>query len=407
MRIAVDLTPVLPNGANGGAKIVAFQLVKHLAELAPHYQFLLLGTTQNIAELEQLKAPNIQIMNTTGQTTPQKRNLLKRILNKLLPVQITLRLNYSLKKIKQWMKRKPKNKLADLLFCPFTGVNFKERGTPVITIVHDLQFKTYPYFFSIEDRFERRKNFEDTYQSSDKIICVSDYVNHTVILHSGLKPNLVKTIHTRLAHRLPDIDPTLANDLLKRLKLSNEGYLLFPANFWVHKNHQMLLTAFSIYRQKYQGHLKLVCTGADNPHKTFLLATVKKMGLADVISMPGFLTDQEFAALLKHCKAVIFPSLYEGFGMPVLEAMAAGKPVLCSNVTSLPEVACNAALLFDPRKPDEIADAIHRIETENDLVKKLIERGKERIATFGTEKDMANDYLAEINHVLNEKRTSA
>ena len=112
------------------------------------------------------------------------------------------------------------------------------------------------------------------------------------------------------------------------------------------------------------------------------------------VILPGYLSEEELAALLASCKALIFPSLYEGFGMPILEAMAFSKPILCSNVTSLPEVAGDGALLFDPRRPHEILAAIEQIISDSKLASSLVERGKARIAHWGGPEKMAREYLA-------------
>src|SRR5208282_763215 len=119
----------------------------------------------------------------------------------------------------------------------------------------------------------------------------------------------------------------------------------------------------------------------------------RKMGLGEHVVFPGYLPDGEFAILLHGSRALIFPSLFEGFGIPLLEAMAAGKPVLCSNLTSLPEIAGDAALLFDPRKPEEIAAAIERIMFDEKLASNLIERGRLRYSLFPDVRAMAERYL--------------
>jgi hypothetical protein len=121
---------------------------------------------------------------------------------------------------------------------------------------------------------------------------------------------------------------------------------------------------------------------------------VKLMNLEDWIIFPGYLSHEQFITLLRNAYALVFPSLYEGFGMPILEAMAAGKPVLCSNVTSLPEIAGDAALVFDPRKPEEIARAMEHLEQTPELADVLIERGAARVAAFGNAETTAQKYIA-------------
>jgi glycosyltransferase involved in cell wall biosynthesis len=124
------------------------------------------------------------------------------------------------------------------------------------------------------------------------------------------------------------------------------------------------------------------------------------MGLAASVRFAGFLPDPQFSALLEGALALVFPSLYEGFGLPVLEAMARGKPVLCSQATSLPEVAGQAALFFDPRKPKDIAAAIERMVSDVDLRLRLVDAGHSRVSQLGNAQHMAERYLQVFRDAL-------
>ena len=152
----------------------------------------------------------------------------------------------------------------------------------------------------------------------------------------------------------------------------------------------MLLIAWGMYRAAHpQSDLKLVLTGAPSPRRDELREAARRMGLAEWVEFPGYLSNQEFAALLAGCTAMLFPSLFEGFGMPVAEAMAAGVPVLASDRTSLPEIAGDAALLFDPRRPDAIVEAIERLVSDPVVRAGLIERGRRRATELLTPEEWA------------------
>jgi glycosyltransferase involved in cell wall biosynthesis len=169
------------------------------------------------------------------------------------------------------------------------------------------------------------------------------------------------------------------DELLEKYGLRRGEYLHYPANFWQHKNHAMLLTAFKIYRKANpDSELKLLCTGSPGRGADDFCEAARHMGLSDWVVYPGYLTPEEYDFLLGSAFAMIFPSLYEGFGIPLLEAMSAGVPVLCSNVTSLPEVGGDAVLYFDPRKPAEIINALTRLSEEANLQKSLIAKGLQR-----------------------------
>jgi hypothetical protein len=140
--------------------------------------------------------------------------------------------------------------------------------------------------------------------------------------------------------------------------------------------------------------LKLVLTGAPGARKEYLEQAAHRMGLSEAVVFPGYLPEDALSALLHRCMALIFPSLFEGFGMPLLEGMAAGRPLLSSNATSLPEVAGAAALYFDPRIPGEIANAIARVERSLELRLELATKSAKRLAAFGGPEEMARKYLA-------------
>jgi glycosyltransferase involved in cell wall biosynthesis len=120
---------------------------------------------------------------------------------------------------------------------------------------------------------------------------------------------------------------------------------------------------------------------------------------------PGYVSDRELEALLAGAKALIFPSLYEGFGMPVLEAMEAGCPVLASDTTSLPEIGGNAYFAFDPTDVEAIRDAIARIDGDSELACTLVARGRERAGLFGNADRMAHDYLAVFRDAMSVAAT--
>ena len=170
----------------------------------------------------------------------------------------------------------------------------------------------------------------------------------------------------------------------------------------------LLLTAFGMFcSEDPEAGLKLVLTGSPGPRMQELSEAVRRMRLEDRVIFPGHLPDGEFSALLSSCMAVVYPSLYEGFGMPVLEAMASGKPVLCSNTTSLPEVAGDAALLFDPRRPREIVDAIKRIANDRLLVMALAGKGRRRAGVFGSPRAMATAYMRVFREAVSNRRQLA
>lgn len=407
--IAVDLTPILPGGENGGAKVFVLELLRRLAEMAPQTQFVLLTQAASHEELAILDRPNMRRQMVMGSVAVNslRSRLQSQVSHILLYLPARLRnvVNRLRYKLSTMLRRGSSSALlrdmaADLLFCPFTAPTYFEPGIPTVCTIYDLQYKTYPEFFSAEDVAHRDRIFIEACRRATALTAISDYSRDSAIAHGNIDASRIHTIYLRMAQR---IAPGIENDkgILDRLNLCPQRYLIYPANFWKHKNHEMLLTAFGIARHDGLGaDIKLVCTGAPSERQEWLMGAVQTMNLGDSVLFPGYLPNAELAALMTNCAGVVFPSLYEGFGLPVIEAMASGVPVACSNTTSLPEVADDAATLFDPRVPTQIAQAMISLVENKALCSKLIQAGHQRAAEFSDAERMTAEYWELFQHAL-------
>jgi glycosyltransferase involved in cell wall biosynthesis len=399
--IVVDLTPVLPGGENGGAKVFVLELLRRLAERAPQTQFVLLTRASAHEELAALDRKNVRRLMVLGADgPPAMRSLATKMFSRTLEHlpgrlrRVAGRLVYTLLAAS---KRSGSRTLlrdlnADLLFCPFTAPTYFELNTPTVCVIYDLQYKTYPDFFAPEDVAHRGRTFTEAARRSTLLAAISDYSRDVAIAEGKLDPGRIKTIHLHISrHSLRNAarDETI----LGRLQLEAGKYLIYPANFWKHKNHEMLLTAFGIARRSgLADDIRLVCTGAPGSRQRWLKQAAHSLGLEKHVLFPGYLANAELLALVTNSAGVIFPSLYEGFGLPVIEAMATGVPVACSNVTSLPEVAGDAAILFDPRIPEQIARAMISLAHDKELTARLVQAGNARAASFSDSGLMAEQY---------------
>jgi glycosyltransferase involved in cell wall biosynthesis len=402
--IAVDLTPVLPGGENGGAKVFVLELLRILAEGKPETRFIFLTQQSAHEELSYLDRPNIQrvmVRTTLAAKISQKRSESDTSIFSSLSSEITRTARRLRKSIEKRIQRvMPSDNAAsflrsmgvDLLFCPFTSIAYFEAGIPTVCTIYDLQYKTYPEFFSPEDVAHRNRVFVDACNRATVLTAISDYSRYSAITHGNLDPTCIRTIYLRMAEGI-NVERDDGQGVLKRLGLAANRYLIYPANFWKHKNHEMLFTAFGMACcQGLAKDIKLVCTGAPGERQTWLMSVAKTMNMGDRIIFPGYLPETELSILMVNSIGMIFPSLYEGFGLPVIEAMAAGVPVSCSNVRSLPEVTAGAALLFDPGVPTQIAQAILSLVEDEPLRIQLINAGKQRAAEFSDSQKMATEY---------------
>jgi glycosyltransferase involved in cell wall biosynthesis len=178
-------------------------------------------------------------------------------------------------------------------------------------------------------------------------------------------------------------------------------FFFFPAHSWLHKNHARLVEAFQQVASELPADIKLVMTGRPFPEDHPAAVLIRDNNLSSRVVHLGFRSPLEIRALFQGCLSLVFPSLFEGYGMPVAEAIIAGKPVLCSNVTSLPELAGDAAHTFDPKSVEEIAYSLLDVATKSELRLALLEAAKRRRALFSARRT-AIQTMAIYQRVHNE-----
>jgi glycosyltransferase involved in cell wall biosynthesis len=408
-HIAVDLTPMLPGAENGGAKIFVLELLRQFRALAPEWRFTLLTPQVCDEQLAVLDGPNVQrrcilpAVNGGGPGTGARVRRAARAVASRLPPGVTARLIdvYWLLAHRRGGRGVVDEIGADLLFSPFTAPLHHSAKVPSVSVVYDLQFATYPQFFTADERYGRAAHLRAAGDTSARLVCISNYVRDSVLRHLDLPANRVVAIPIQLARRLPSANAANAAEVLAAHALRRERYLLYPANFWPHKNHAMLLLAFRQFvAANSTSDLALVCTGQPSAAMRDLVDDARQMGLASRSRFPGYVSDADLATLMANCRALVFPSLYEGFGMPLLEAMEFDRPVLAADRTAIPEVVGDAACTFDPRRPADLADAIERVENDVALREILAWRGRQRRAAFADPVAMASAYLDIFGQLL-------
>jgi glycosyltransferase involved in cell wall biosynthesis len=176
------------------------------------------------------------------------------------------------------------------------------------------------------------------------------------------------------------------------LKKMPDKYLYYPAATWPHKNHERLLRAFSLVVKQFSD-ISLVLSGIAVQKKSNIEKLINELNLSKKVHVLGYLEYSEIPLIYQNAYALIFPSLYEGFGIPVIEAMHAGCPVICSHTTSLPEIAGKAAIYFNPSDVDDIARSVIYILNNPNKRAKLITEGKKNVIRFSGSK-LAKETIA-------------
>lgn len=270
----------------------------------------------------------------------------------------------------------------DLWFCPMIDLDPRQLSLPTVISVPDIQQEYYPEFFTQVELSQRALMYKPSCEDATAVITISNYSKENLIERYGLPPEKVHcTYLASNAMASPLARESSAESVCQRYHLPRR-FALYPANLWPHKNHHMLVLAFHRLRRTYGVTLPLVLTGDDIGQRAKLEELIAHFRLREEVHYLGYIPSGDLRVLYAKAVMLVFPSLFEGFGIPLVEAMTLGCPIVAANRTSIPEVVGDAALLFDPRNPDSIAEAVYRVLSDEPLRQSLIARGLERKALF-------------------------
>ena len=255
-------------------------------------------------------------------------------------------------------------------------------SVPSIYHPHDLQHLHLPQFFSPKARAIRERYYRAFAEQAAMVAVASTWTKRDVASHLGIADGKIVVVPWAppLA-AVPEPTPVEATAVASRLRLPAR-YLMYPARTWPHKNHAILIDAASLLRRRHGIEAALVFTGSRTPEAGGLDSRARRLGVDDLVTWTGFLEPRELRAVYALSDGVIIPSLFEAASAPLWEAWLAGKPAACSNVTSLPEQAGDAALVFDPTSVEAVADAMARLWSSEDLRRTLADRGARRVRAF-------------------------
>jgi glycosyltransferase involved in cell wall biosynthesis len=266
-------------------------------------------------------------------------------------------------------------KEVDVVHYP-QSVRSPRARRPVVVTLHDVQHLDLPHLFSKSVRAWRRMMYDESARRADAVITVSEHARSRIIDQLGVDANRVHVSYHGVDSRLFTPEPN-TNDVEVRRRLGIEGpYIYYPASLAPHKNHTTLLRALRLLKET-----RLILTGPYSNRLAWLQAEINAYGLSDRVHHLGLLDAEELPALYRGASCLVFPSLYEGFGVPIAEAMSSGCPVACSDRGASVEIAGGAALVFDPDEPEAIADAVNRLD-DPEIRGRCVADGLVRAAQF-------------------------
>jgi glycosyltransferase involved in cell wall biosynthesis len=290
-------------------------------------------------------------------------------------------------------------KIQPNIFISPDGYNSLRSPFKNLVVIHDLNFEHYPeklpwlikkYYRHYTPLFANKAN---------RIATVSEFSKHDIVKQYGIAPDKIDVVYNGVNNSYVPVNETTKLSLKRKYSGGND-FFIFVGALIDRKNIENLFIAYDQFKRNSGSNIKLLIVGSKMWHNKQLEVTYENMEHKKDVIFTGRLTVEALCSLTASAMAMTYVSYFEGFGIPILEAFAAGVPVITSNVTSMPEVAGDAAILVNPHDVDEIASAMQQINNNKPLRDKLIEKGFDRCKNFSWDLSAHNLWLA-IEKTLN------
>lgn len=388
LRIAVNAQ--IPAGSGSGGIETVLRVLTSLGQLEGDEEYVFIGHWSGSEWLMPLlnerqtliRAPHPEPQHKSGQIENIKRLLgpvrpIARGLKHLLTRQKPSELNIGIPVWDSFYE----SLNCDVIHFPYQ--DFVNCRMPAVYNPHDLQHLHYPQFFTPEEIKRREVIYPAACLAAHTVIVASQFVKQDVIEKYGVKADKIQVIPWSPPKiSLHDFTEEESRILFEKYDLPPHPFILYPAMTWEHKNHIRLLEAIALLRERDGLKINLVCTGHKNEFYPVIEKRLRELNLEGQVKFTGIVEYEELSIFYRRAQFVIVPTLFEAASAPLFEAWQHGAPVACSAVTSLPEQAANAALLFDPFSVDGIATAINTMTSDENKRTGLRNRGYERLQNF-------------------------
>lgn len=289
-----------------------------------------------------------------------------------------------------------KEKLDLMHFTHFNAPIFYRR--PFVVTIHDLTLSFFPgkKMTTVFHRLAYYTVVRTVIKNSKRIISVSNNTKKDIIKLFKIKESKIQVVYNGVNTEFLIMESDSFEEITNKLSINNK-FFLYTGVWRSHKNVIGMIKAFSTFNKKFDNKYDLVITGRNNPIYHEIPDLIKELKLEKNVHLVGLVSEKDLVSLYKNAISYVFPSFYEGFGIPPLEAMQCSTPVIASNVSAIPEVCGEGnVLFFDPYNVDDIADKMEKIVSDTDVRQKLIENGLRRVKDFNWYK-MTKDILQIYN----------
>lgn len=280
------------------------------------------------------------------------------------------------------LKRQMKGLGVDLIHHPFTVLTPLGTGIPAVLTFWDMQHEFFPEFFDQLELLRRKRNYRASAEEAVRIIVSAGFTRDCLVERYGISSEKIQVIHTGYAPQYRVVDDQDSLQQIRQKYRLDRPFMYYPAATWPHKNHLTLLKALKILAERHGFDGELLLTGIAMQSQEAIASDIQRLGLGNRVKLLGYLPANELPLLYNLARLLVFPSLFEGFGIPLVEAMACGCPIICAESSSLPEVAGDAGVLFNPRDPEELAGKIWQLWHNDAGLQAMAERGIQRAKLF-------------------------
>ncbi|MFA6160109.1 MAG: glycosyltransferase family 1 protein [Parcubacteria group bacterium] len=386
MKIGIDIR--LIGKKQTGSEAVFFNLSKNLAKIDSENEYKLFTDITDKNILEKIKK-DLEITS--------KNNF------EIISLPTRNKFSWNFWTLPRYLRKKP----VDVYLTQYITPWFVPKKVKIITIIHDISFEFFPQFIKFWDLLFLKSLIPKSLKRADEIIAVSKFTQDEIIKYYKIDPKKVDWFHNAVSEDflVQDISEEKIKAIKKKYNLPDR-YILYIGTLQPRKNIPALIEAFILLKVELNLKLKLnslklvIAGGKGHNYDKLIDEVVRRNNLAEDVFFPGYIDEEDKAGILKGADVFVFPSFYEGFGLPILEAMSLGVPTIVSDIPPHREIVGSTALFFKPEIPGELTQKIKEI-VSNDLTRdSLSKNGKLQAEKFSWQKTAQKllDIFVEMNH---------
>lgn len=362
LTIGIDIRNIGKNRT--GDEVVFFNLVKNLAIVDRENKYILFT---DIIDGELLKkiAKDLGIENDSN--------------FEIKSLKTTNRFSWNFWTLPMFLRKQH----VDIYLTQYITPFFISNCTKIVTMIHDISFNFFPQFIKKSDLLFLKLLIPLSLRRADKIVGVSKFTADEISGYYKTDPRKITWIHNGVSedYLRQDFSEVKVEETKEKYQLP-EKYILYVGTLQPRKNLPFLIEAYGVAKDRIPGTKLVLAGGKGHNYDRNIDMAIGKYNLENDVILPGYIAEEDKAALIKGAEVFCLPSLYEGFGIPILEAMSVETPVIASDIPSQREVAGDAALFFNPENLIELAENIEILINDEGKKEEFISKGKERLKNF-------------------------